>query len=74
MKTTAINEAATLMELAVVGLYPKTFETTVIMNGYPRKWPEEVSGILQEVQFPTAQTVVRKWDVAGSDCGVLEVK
>jgi hypothetical protein len=73
-ETTAINDAATLIALAVVGVYPKTFATTAIMNGYPMKCPEEDSGFLQDFQCPTAQTVVRKGDVVGSACGLLEAK
>jgi len=57
--TTAKSDEAMLMQLAVDGLYPKIFDTAAIMNGYPRKCPEEVSEMLQEFQFPTAQTVVR---------------
>jgi hypothetical protein len=74
IETTANNDAATLIALAVVGVYPKIFATVAIMNGYPMKCPEEGSEFLQDFQFPTAQTVVRKGDVVGSACGVLEAR
>jgi hypothetical protein len=73
-KTTVANDAARLIQLAVMEVYPKTFETTAIMNGYPIKCPEEVSGFRRELQFPTAQTMVRRGDVAGSTWGGFEAK